>query len=433
MGKFLQERDVEQKALNTYFDNYLDTTERYSKWLQGSPTFVTYYSINLENSTQDQGLNNVTEIVGGESPIKYNRIENFPIYLDGEMSFNTNLEEDAGFDSDSEGNAVILPGTLVPQNDDLLVFEILEKKYVYRVANVEYSNTSIRKFYKINFFVTPFDINTLENRQVVDKYNTIYQNIGTESTPIIPDYNFTLIDDIDRTLDYLSERYIRFYYDKKVNSFTYNYDRMNMVIHDFYKDNGIYDPKLALFIKRNELFINKKTFLKNIYVECLLKNRDLDYEKSIYSLFETLDLDEYEYPYFYFIPIQESAFMLVQDKFHELVHNPVDVYNNMNTHCIPQYKIKSGKFTSINLKKYVEDIKLPIGELPVNEQIMIIFLRCMKYEEQNNITDYFEDIVKLSKKVKIDKDFYTYIQIPCIIYILKQIKNKIMHNSNYIK
>ena len=78
MGKFIQEKNVEQKVLNNYFDNYLDTTDRYSKWLQGSPTFVTYYSINLENSTQDRGLNNVTEIVGGESPIKYNKcIERF--------------------------------------------------------------------------------------------------------------------------------------------------------------------------------------------------------------------------------------------------------------------------------------------------------------------------------------------------------------------
>ena len=162
MGKFLQEESMEQKVLNNYFDNYLDTTEKYSKWLQGSPTFVTYYSINLENSTQDQGLNNVMEIVGGESPIKYNKIENFPIYLDSDMNFNTNLEEDAGFDSDSEGTAILLPGTIVPQNDDLILFEVLEKKYIYRINNVEYSNTSIRKFYKISFSVSPFDIDTLE-------------------------------------------------------------------------------------------------------------------------------------------------------------------------------------------------------------------------------------------------------------------------------
>jgi hypothetical protein len=64
---------------------------------------------------------------------------------------------------------------------------------------------------------------------------------------------------------------------------------------------------------------------------------------------------------------------------------------------------------------------------------MIIYLRCRIYEEQNNITDYLEDIVNLAKDVKVDKNFYTYIQIPCIIYILKEIKNIIMHSTNYIK
>lgn len=433
MGKFLQEESIEQKVLNNYFDNYLDTTEKYSKWLQGSPTFVTYYSINLENSTQDQGLNNVMEIVGGESPIKYNKIENFPIYLDSDMNFNTNLEEDAGFDSDSEGTAILLPGTIVPQNDDLILFEVLEKKYIYRINNVEYSNTSIRKFYKISFSVSPFDINTLENRQVEDKYSVIYNNIGTEVDPIIPEKQFTFISRIDKVIDYLTERYIRFYYDEKVNSFIYNLDKMNMALHDYYKDNGIYDPKLALFIKRNNLFINKKTFLKNIYVECLLQNRDLDYEKSFYSLLETLDLDEFEYPYYYFMPIFESSFMLFQDKFHELVHNKIDMYSKGGLKFATD-KLSSGSFMSIvDIVKYIKDTKLLIDKLPINEKIIIIYMRCIKYEEQNNITDYFEDIIKLSEKVKVDKNIYSYIQIPCIIYILKKIKDNIMNNNNYIK
>lgn len=435
MGKFLQEKEPEQNLINNYVDSYLDATNRYSKWQQGSPTFVTYYSIKLESSTKDQGLNNVTEVVGNESPIKYNKIENFPIYLESDINFSQQLDEEAGFDAESEGSAVVLPGTIVPQNDDLLVFSVFERDYIYRVSSVETSSTSMRTFYRISFFISPFDLSTLEERQVESKYNVIYDNIGTELNPIIPEKNFTLLDDIEERIKYLSERYIRFYYDKKINSFIYNLDRMNMTIHEFYKDNGIYDPKLALFIKRNNLFINKKTFLKNIYVDCLLQNRDLDYERSIYSLLETLELEEYEYPYFYFNNIYESSFMLLQDKFHELVHSPIDIYNNVTIHKsdIDCTKIKNGRFTSVDLKKYVEDKKLLIDDLPKNEQIIIIYLRCLIYEEQNNISDYFEDIVELSKYVKVDKDFYTYIQVPCIIFILKKIQEKIMHKTNYIK
>ena len=428
MGQFINE--PEKELFNKVFDDYLDATNRYSKQQTSAPVFVDYYSIKLDTSTKDMGLNNVTEVVGNESPLKYNKINDFPIYLDNEVSFLQQLDEESGFDGESEGSATVLPGTIIPQNDDLIVFKFLEKKYVYRVSNVEFSNTSMRTFYHITFFVSPFDIDTLENRQVEDNYKTIYRNIGTELDPIISEKNFSLIGEIDTILNYLTERYVRFYYDKKVNSFIYNKDRMNMAIHEFYKDNGVYDPKLALFIKRNNLFINKKTFLSNIYVDCLLQNRDLDYEKSIYSYLETGDSDEFEYPFFYFNSINESSFMLFQDKFHELVHSPIQIYKNK--FILDQSTVKDGKFTSINLKEYVENENLLIDDIPDKEKILVIYLRSLKLNKQDNISDHYEDIIEISKKIKINKNFDTYLLIPCIIFILKKIQEKIMHKTNYI-
>lgn len=429
MGKFIQENEPVKEIINNYFDGYLDSTNRYAKYQNGTPTFVDYYSIKLESSTQDLGLNNVTEIVGAESPIKFNKIVDFPIYLENEVGFMQQLEEDAGFDAESEGSAIIMPGTIVPQNDDLIVFKFLEKKYIYRVSSVETSNTSMRTFYKVSFFISPFNIDILEKRQTEDEYKSIYENIGTELDPVITSKMFSLIKDIDERIDYLSERYIRLYYDKKMNSFIYNKDRMNMAIHEFYKDNGIYDPKLALFIKRNDLFTNQKTFLKNIFIECLLKNRDLDYEKCIYSFLETGNYEEYEYPYFFFNGINEATFMLFQDRFHELVHNPVSIYNHT---FIPSNLVKDGKFTTIDLKEFVKNESLLIDEIPIKEKIIVIYLRILNYK-QDNISDHFEDIVELSKEIKVDKNFDSYLLIPCVLFVLKKIKEQIMHKTNYIQ
>lgn len=429
MGKFVQQPEVE--LLNKYFDNYVDATERYSKYQQGSPYFVDYYQLDLSTSTSDQGLNNVAEVVGGESPLKYKKIKDFPIYLEGEVPFNQQLEEDSGFTPESEGTAIILPGTIIPNHDDLIVFKFLEKKFIYRVGDVDTSNTSMRTFYRVTFFISPFDISTLEERQVEEEYETIYQNIGTELDPVIPQREFTLINEIDEVLDYLCERYIRFYYDEKLNSFIYNKDKMNMAIHDFYKDNGIYDPKLAMFIKRNNLFINKKTFLKNIYIDVLLKNRDLDYERTIYSYLETFDSEEYKYPYFFFNAIKEGAFLLFKDKFHELVHNPIAIYDGI---IIPDYMVKEGKFTNIDLVKYVEDESLLIDDLIDNkEKILVIYLRAFGNKEQNNILNHIEDMVNLSKTLKVNKEFDSYLLIPCIIFILKRIRERLMHKANYIR
>ena len=61
LGKFIKE--VEKKTINNYINNYLDATNEYAKYLTGSPSFSTYYSINLESSTKDLGLENVTDII----------------------------------------------------------------------------------------------------------------------------------------------------------------------------------------------------------------------------------------------------------------------------------------------------------------------------------------------------------------------------------
>ena len=41
---------------------------------------VPYYHINGQKTTTDQGYGDVTEILGKESPVKFEKIEDFPLY-----------------------------------------------------------------------------------------------------------------------------------------------------------------------------------------------------------------------------------------------------------------------------------------------------------------------------------------------------------------
>jgi type I restriction enzyme M protein len=155
LGKFIKE--VEKKTINNYINNYLDATNEYAKYLTGSPSFSTYYSINLESSTKDLGLENVTDIIGNESPIKYNKIDNFPLYIESEMTFSQLYEEDSGYNAEFEGTAVVLAGTIIPQTDDVFIIDYLEKRFLFRVTQVETSNTTMRTFYRITFVLSAFD------------------------------------------------------------------------------------------------------------------------------------------------------------------------------------------------------------------------------------------------------------------------------------
>ena len=121
--------------------------------------------------------------------------------------------------------------------------------------------------------------------------------------------------------------------------------------------------------------------------------------------------------------------MLFQDRFHELVHNPVSIYNHT---FIPSNLVKDGKFTTIDLKEFVKNESLLIDEIPIKEKIIVIYLRILNYK-QDNISDHFEDIVELSKEIKVDKNFDSYLLIPCVLFVLKKIKEQIMHKTNYIQ
>ena len=57
-----------QKAIDIYTQNRLG---QYSKYLNSTPTFVTYYAINQALSRADLGSGQVYDIIGPNSPIKY--------------------------------------------------------------------------------------------------------------------------------------------------------------------------------------------------------------------------------------------------------------------------------------------------------------------------------------------------------------------------
>ena len=426
LGKFIKE--VEKKTINNYINNYLDATNEYAKYLTGSPSFSTYYSINLESSTKDLGLENVTDIIGNESPIKYNKIDNFPLYIESEMTFSQLYEEDSGYNAEFEGTAVVLAGTIIPQTDDVFIIDYLEKRFLFRVTQVETSNTTMRTFYRITFVLSAFDLEILNDRQVKEEYDTIYQNIGTELSAIIPLRTFTMIDDFEREVNRLSKKYIQYYYDEKINCFIFNREKMNSLDICFYKNNNIYDPKLAIFIKNNEIFINDKTFMKNIFIDTILDSRDLDYEQSLYALLETKDMECYDYEAYYFNSLKESVFGLMNAGYHELIHNKTVVFKCHCKNC--ENSIKNGLFTECDLKKYVRNTKLKIDTLDYKEQILIIYLRLNNEVKQNNISDYYEDILKVVQNIKIQKDLFTYLLIPCVIYILKDVQKRLMYKND---
>lgn len=213
MGRFIEEK----KVINQYVETYLDSTDKYSKYFEGTPTFTTYYSKDNTKSTEDIGLGGAIEIVGLESPIRYNKIENFPIYDIEEIQPSLEIDDELGIKTEMESTALVLPNTIKPLPDDLLIISYNSIPKIFRVTNVETGNFSNKVYYKITFFITSYDPSMIDKNQLSDEYDVVLENLGSNNKLVIPKKDALLLDDIEREIEKMSERYIKYFYNKNLN------------------------------------------------------------------------------------------------------------------------------------------------------------------------------------------------------------------------
>ena len=73
----------EKLLINNNIFKYEDKlNSQYTRFLESTPTYVTYYNINSIESTVDLGFSNVDKILGAESPLRYSEVKNLELVFD---------------------------------------------------------------------------------------------------------------------------------------------------------------------------------------------------------------------------------------------------------------------------------------------------------------------------------------------------------------
>ena len=113
----------EKALINNNIFKYEDKlNSQYTRFLDQTPTYVTYYNINSIETTVDLGFSNVEKILGNGSPIKYSEVKNLPVY--GMEQIQLQLDEDEeGLNSSFDAELIILPDTIQPYPDDFFIIE----------------------------------------------------------------------------------------------------------------------------------------------------------------------------------------------------------------------------------------------------------------------------------------------------------------------
>lgn len=260
MARFINSPN-ERNLVNKYVDSYMTGTSDYAKYLDSAPSFVTYYSKDVNESMENAGLGVAKEIVGYESPLRYNKIIDMPLYGVEQIDPSFLYDDISGFDTEAELTAIIIPDTLQPTVDDLVLFSYHEtidneNLRLYRVTDVNISAIDSNTYYRVSLSSSPYSIEILDSRQVIDTYHLIYNHIGTDRKTLLLQSSYISAKKISDTYEALLNSYIDNYYDTELGAFLY---------YDINSHNAIYDVDVHKFLQRNpDLLVNEKSFMKNI-------------------------------------------------------------------------------------------------------------------------------------------------------------------------
>ena len=344
-----------------------------SRFIESTPTFVTYYHLNPDVTTTDGGFKDVVSIIGFRSPLRFNKINSFPLY--GIEQIVLQLQDtDQGLDTSYEGEAVIVPGSIKPLENDFFVIPYLAQPYMFRVTEIMYDTIMPDNYYKIGFKLEYLDDGKIENieNQVHEKYTCVLENIGTENNCIIELESKETLDKIDEMYDDMASTYKSIFYNERHNCF----------LGEIGCGQFLYDPLQTQFINEHQLF-NKKHDLQCLMLTDQFEDskRRIKYERSVYRFIERRNPNlakNFSYEIYAGINNQQTSFYRWMDKSVYILDNPVNLSTNATQIFSNEFvlAIQSNGFTNSThaelIKRYARGEELSIHDIPLtlNEELL---------------------------------------------------------------
>lgn len=275
------------KILNTTYHDTVDKLTGFYSDLVNNPFYVlndkkpvicTYYNINKDYSSLDQGSKLHMDNMGSESPIRYNRIYDFILYGFNRIELNTQNGE-FGLENDTiEGECYILPNTILPTEGDYFEVEhIKDSTWLFMVQDVQQDTLANgSNAYKISYKLEYLDNKEIQSR-IVYNFRMIEVREGTNISRIVRCEDYDIAKIADEKAVMMKGYFEDLFYNEKVQTFIY-IDSM---------DYRTYDPYLIEFLIRNKILDNGEDSYLHVDHKIFLPNTfGLDYDRTFFRVFE---------------------------------------------------------------------------------------------------------------------------------------------------
>ncbi len=386
----------------------------YSIFLETRPTFTTYYHVNKIRSKTDRGLKIPERLNGVTSPIRYNKLINFPLYGIEQIQLQLE-EEEEGLTSDYNSEAIILPNTIHPSVDDYFVINYLEKKYMFRITKYEYDTIKSNNYYKIEYTLQSVDesfFNDIE-RQVVKVYYTQFDNIGTDDKVFLTAEGVSTGNKIKELYDNLATNYLEMYYNPTKDPYNTLLYMQPSESYDGDFD-WIFDQNLVHFCNKNELFYKHETTDAILLYEEPRGYFHMDYANSIYDLMEHYEPSRISKINGHFdlepTAVMDSIFMYYRDKRVKYVREYFRPYNFVN---LPIHEYLPKEFIGGLINKDISELTDPID------------IAVATWINDKSDTDTFVSLLENIEPHHNRYTFHNFIFIPLLLFCLTDAYNAV--------
>lgn len=381
-----------EERLHTHLNKYVD----------GGMMLVTYFSQNENSSTVDRGLQDIDQLFGKMSPLRYNEIKNFPLH--GFDQANPDNTDDQNIeDINVDGDCLILPSTLVPKPYDFFIINHLKMTALFQVTSVTYDSMKVEGYYKITYHLHSTSEETIQKlrQNVVGEYRMDLNAIGTNLNPIIEKDEYYYRMQIHQMVDKMIETYKALFYNERHNCFLYHNPETGEDIFDMCGNEFI--ARFSLMNSPNAtnvIVLHEKihdTQFPLYYMNSIYNWLEMKCPLRFLQKFHYILNDSSGYPYSSFVRYGENV-QIIQ---------PVAL-NQARLYWQDKSILDSSQFNAL-----LNEEKIPSDEV---DKLLWKFIHDSEHLNVKDVSPYMADLLLNNYKT-----MYTYIFTPIVIYLIRHI------------
>ena len=411
---YLQNSNSMVEETTKLLDNILQSKSSVVVSGMGEPVLGIWWNMNDSLSTADNGTETADAIIGKDSPFRYNKIENLPVYnvMKDLQNLEMVMDDNGMMDTSVEIEPVILPNTIIPGPYDYFEYRFSNGRNVFFRANdVKRVTAKSNGFYKVPMHLVDMDSKdypTGIEEITVNEFTVRLDNVGTNEKCIVSNKVFDDIVELEKITQNVLSDYIDTFFIRRYNSF---------VLRGFNDKFTLYDPYITRFILNHNLLTYYDEIIQP-FVMVQDEHFRSEYNKTFFRALELRDMDRI------------SPILLELASFTKKNTNPFDYYGEETVYLAKVYEDKESKYPSNHYMDFAFLYNIPnikeSNAVSIMENIVIRFFHTKDFSKFMTL----EEIKELKHLLEPEYNEYYFYMIPIVLYILIEYKNHL--NNAYV-